>query len=85
MKKATVFFRGVFLGGDNLNFTKYATDGIIPNPYGGKTSGGTWIPGEVAITWLEKNFKDYETFDECIQATESEGLRLFFEHLKAQQ
>ena len=66
-------------------FDKYADDeGNIFTPYAGKTESGVWVQGVISVDFLQEYFGQYETLDECIQATESEGLKLFFEHLKAQ-
>ena len=54
------------------------------NPYAGKKDG-VWLEGTISVEFLQENFGQYKTLDECIQATESEGLKLFFEHLKTQQ
>ena len=60
-------------------------DGQICSPYAGKTTEGEWLEGTVSPDFLQKVFGECENLDECIQAAESEGLKLFFEHLKAQQ
>ena len=59
--------------------------GEITNPYAGKTENGEWIQGTISAEFLQTHFGQNETLNECIQATESEGLKLFFEHLKATQ
>ena len=66
-------------------FNNLAIEGIIVNPFSAKTEEGEWLQGTISADFVQKHFGQFETFDECIQATESEGLRLFFEHLKAQQ
>ena len=60
-------------------------DGNVRNPYAGRTSDGDWIDGYVSVEFLQEHFGHFESLEECIQATESEGLKLFFEYLKAQQ
>ena len=69
-----------------MDFTKYATpEGEIINPFAGKMESGDWLEGTISVEWLQEHFGLYQTLDECIQATDSEGLKLFFEHLKTQQ
>ena len=53
----------------------------LKNPYAGKRDG-QWIAGHTSGDFLQEHFGQYSTLDECIEATESEGLKLFFEHLK---
>ena len=70
-----------------MDFKKFAeqqSEDII-NPYAAKTSTGEWIEGVISIDFLQEHFGHFESLEECIQATESEGLKLFFEYLKAQQ
>ena len=57
----------------------------IYNPFGARLENGEWAGGYVSIEFLQTYFEHCKTLDECIQATESEGLKLFFEHLKTQQ
>lgn len=72
-----------------MDFIKYADEyGEIPNPYAGKldTGRGTeWVDGTISAEFLQEHFGHCETLDECIASTNSEGLKRFFEHLKAQQ
>lgn len=69
-----------------MDFTKYATsEGEIINPFAGKAESGDWLEGTISLGWLQEHFGYCETLDECIANTESEGLKLFFEYLKAQQ
>ena len=69
-----------------MDFSKYINEnGDIVNPYAGKTSDGEWLEGTISMHFLQENFGHYTTLDECIEATESEGLKLFFEYLKTQQ
>ena len=68
-----------------IDFTIYADEyGDIQNPCAAKVKE-TWIVGTTSANYLNTNYGQYETLDECISNTESEGLQLFFEHLKAQQ
>jgi len=69
-----------------MDFAKYINEyGDIVNPYAGKISDGEWVEGVTSVDFLQSNFGHYTTLDECIEATESEGLKLFFEYLKTQQ
>ena len=69
-----------------MNFSTYVDEfGDIVNPYAGKTSDGQWIEGTTDSEFLNNHFGKHETLDECTEATESEGLKLFLEHLKATQ
>ena len=52
------------------------------NPYGGKNSDGEWVKGYISIDYLNNYFGQYETAEEMINATESEGLKLYFQYLK---
>ncbi len=69
-----------------MDFAKYINEyGDIVNPYAGKAESGDWLEGTISLGWLQEHFGLYQTLDECIEATESEGLKLFFEYLKTQQ
>lgn len=59
-------------------------EGLIINPYGGKTEEGKWVEGSISIDFLNENFGQYETATEMKNATESEGLKLFFDWLVEQ-
>lgn len=52
------------------------------NPYAGRTKDGDWIEGYISIDFLNAHFSQYETADEMIAATESEGLKLYFAWLR---
>ena len=68
-----------------MDFLVYADEGgKIVNPYAAKFDG-KWLAGTIDVSWLCEHFGQYKTLDDCIQATDSEGLKLFFEHLKTQQ
>ena len=69
-----------------MNFAKFeqVEQGHIYNPYAGKINE-TWMEGTISVDFLQENFGDCKTLDECIESTDSEGLKLFFEYLKAQQ
>lgn len=51
------------------------------NPYAGKTSKG-WIEGTISIDFLNEHFGHLGTVKEMKNATESEGLKLYFYWLK---
>ena len=53
-------------------------------PYAAKTVNGTWIEGMISIDFLNEHFGQYTNATEMIDATESEGLKLFFAWLRDQ-
>lgn len=55
--------------------------GYAFNPFAGKVNG-EWHEGEISIDFLNEHFGHLETSDEMINATESEGLKLYFAWLK---
>jgi len=57
-------------------------DGRTHNPFAGKIKNGDWIEGTISIDFLNEHFSHLETAKEMINATESEGLKLYFEWLK---
>lgn len=59
-------------------------EGIYISRYAGKTDGGEWVEGEFTAEWLNEHFGHCRDLNECIANTESEGLKLFFEHLNTQ-
>lgn len=59
-------------------------EGLIINPYGGKTEEGKWVEGNISIDFLNETFGQYETATEMKKATTSEGLKLFFDWLVEQ-
>ena len=56
--------------------------GLSFNPYAAQTENGIWIGGLISITFLQDNFGHLETAEDMINATESEGLKLYFDWLK---
>lgn len=68
----------------NFNNFKQVEEGMILNPFAGLIDG-QWLTGVTSVGFLQDNFGHCKNLDECIQATESEGLKLFFEYLKTQQ
>lgn len=52
------------------------------SPFSGKISGGDWEEGLISINYLNEHFGHLETAEEMINATESEGLKLYFAWLK---
>lgn len=69
-----------------MDFTKLpeTSEGYAENPYASKDSDGNWIGGEISTQFLQDNFGQYSTAQEMIDATESEGLKLFFGWLRDQ-
>ena len=65
-------------------FTQYKGTSI-PNPYAARTESGEWVEGTISGDFLQQHYGHCKDLDECINATESEGLKLFFEYLKTQQ
>lgn len=57
-------------------------EGFAVNPYAYKKDGENWQKGYVSINFLNDHFGQYETTDEMINATESEGLKLYFDWLR---
>jgi hypothetical protein len=53
-------------------------------PYAGKMDDGTWIEGTISIDFLNANFGNFTTATEMKNATQSEGLQLFFDWLVEQ-
>lgn len=69
-----------------MNFNEILQEieiGFSYNPFAGK-SDGTWHAGLISIDFLNAHFSKYETAEEMINATESEGLKLYFDWLKEQ-
>lgn len=61
---------------------KEVHEGQALNPFAGKTESGEWIEGTISIDFLNEHFGHLETADEMINATESEGLKLYFAWLR---
>ena len=59
---------------ENINGETY-------NPFAGKRND-EWIEGTISIDFLNKHFGHLETAEEMKNATESEGLKLYFDWLK---
>ena len=53
------------------------------NPFAEKISD-TWAEGTISIAFLQNNFGQYTTATEMKNATDSEGLRLYFDYLNEQ-
>ena len=65
-------------------FEKIETEnGYAYNPYGGKENE-EWVEGTISVEFLNNNFGQYSTTTEMKNATESEGLKLFFDYLVQQ-
>ena len=57
-------------------------EGYAHNPYAGKRQDGTWLAGSISLDFLNEHFSHLKTTEEMINATESEGLKLYFAWLK---
>jgi hypothetical protein len=55
---------------------------FIKNPFAARTEDGEWIEGTISIPFLNANFSQYETAEEMINATDAEGLKLYFAWLR---
>lgn len=53
------------------------------NPYAG-LDDGEWLEGTISIDFLKEYFGQYSTATEMKNATESEGLKLYFDWLVEQ-
>lgn len=58
----------------NLN-SKVDSEGFLPYPYA-MLANGEWVEGLIHIDYLINYLEPYETLDEAIENTKSEGLRL---------
>lgn len=56
--------------------------GQAHNPYAAKTQDGEWLEGTISIDFLNAHFGQYATTQAMIDATENEGLKLFFAWLR---
>jgi hypothetical protein len=67
-----------------MDFSKIANEeNEIENPYAGQVSGD-WIDGIINANFLNTNFGEYNTATEMKNATDSEGLKKFFDYLVEQ-
>ena len=69
-----------------MNFYKVleeVEEGLAYNPYAAKTEDGKWIEGFISIDFLNEHFSQFSTVEEMKNATESEGLKLYFDYLKS--
>lgn len=53
-------------------------------PYAARTVDGVWQPGLISIAALQERFGQYDTASEMKAATDSEGLKLYFDWLADQ-
>ena len=67
---------------DFKNLVRDEGDDFILTPFAGKTKEGDWVEGTISINYLNVNFGHLETAEGMINATESEGLKLYFQYLK---
>ena len=56
-------------------------EGQTYNPYAGKING-EWVEGTISIDFLNDHFGHLKSAEEMKNATESEGLKLYFGYLK---
>ena len=68
---------------DILEEVEYKGSGLAYSPYALKIDG-KWVEGQISIDWLNTQFGQYSTAEEMKNATESEGLKLYFDWLKEQ-
>lgn len=66
----------VSVEGDDSMYTTF--------PYASKDLDNNWKTGVISIDFLNEHFGQYSTVEEMINATESEGLKLYFVWLKEQ-
>lgn len=55
-----------------------------PNPFAARRGDGTWGEGTTSIAFLQENFGHFDTLEECKAATNSEGLKRYFDWLDVQ-
>lgn len=56
--------------------------GYAENPYAARDEEGNWYAGLISIDFLNQHFGQYSTAQEMIDATASEGLKLYFAWLR---
>lgn len=66
---------------DFYSILKHVEYGQSRNPFSGQING-EWCEGLISIDFLNKHFSQYETAEEMMNATESEGLKLYFKWLR---
>ena len=66
---------------DFYNVVEEIIEGETHNPYAGRI-GDKWLEGTISIDFLNEHFGQFTTADEMINATESEGLKLYFAWLR---
>jgi len=57
------------------------TEGMAKNPYAAK-SNGEWIEGLISIDFLNEFYGKYETYEDIVANSMTEGHKLYFEWLK---
>lgn len=65
----------------DFNNILIAIENESKNPFALKING-EWEEGTISVDYLNRNFSQYKTADEMINATESAGLKLYFDWLK---
>jgi hypothetical protein len=67
-----------------MDFTIIANEeNKIENPFAGKLND-EWLTGTINANFLNSNFGEYNTATEMKNATDSEGLKKFFDYLVEQ-
>lgn len=54
---------------------------VIETPFGARKANEDWQPGFISTEYLQEHFGHLDTATEMIEATISEGLKLFFQWL----
>lgn len=67
---------------DFYTILEVVEEGHAYNPFAGKIKDEQWVEGTISINFLNTNFGQYTTAQAMIDATESEGLKLYFQRLK---
>lgn len=67
---------------DFYEILKDIGNGQAHNPFAARTEKGRWIKGTISIDFLNKHFGKFETVEEMINATNSEGLKYYFAWLR---
>ena len=57
-------------------------EGFALTPHSAKLENGEWVEGTISIDFLNEQFGHLETAEEMVNATESEGLKLYFAWLR---
>lgn len=66
---------------DDLLESLTVDDRQAENPFSAKKDG-VWIEATISVDFLNEHFSQYSTVEEMKNATDSEGLKLYFDWLK---